>query len=352
MENKEALITGITGQDGSYLAELLLEKGYSVTGIYRRCSTPNFDRIKKIKNKINLIEGDITDSSFLINLFNEYSFDEVYNLCAQSHVGTSFKNPIYTTNTNYIGVLNLLECIKNTKWTKPRLYQASTSEMFGSNCTSTMDYEDMTLTNHIDFKKYLSLPVGWCRPYQNENTPFAPNSPYSIAKLAAHNAVRLYRESYGIYACAGILFNHESPRRGDEFVTKKIANYVKKCKMLKDTGWPWMNEKLKLGNLEAGRDWGYAKDYVEAMWLMLQQDKADDFVIATAETHTVKDFLNEAFGLIKEDWNKFVEIDEQFKRPCEVPYLCGSYAKAKEKFGWSPKTTFKELVKLMVESDG
>ncbi len=341
---KKALILGINGQDGSYLASFLLEKGYHVTGLYRRSSSPNFSRLHGFKEKIELVEGDVTDFSNMLGVCGLHQYDEIYNLAAQSHVATSFTNPIYTANVNYIGCLNILEILANIKPHRdaagnktPRFYQASTSEMYGSNFSESK-YQTCEGGFVFDYK------------YQNEHTPFAPNSPYAIAKLAAHNAVRVYREAYGLHASCGILFNHESPRRGEEFVTKKIIKFVKKLQNLKVTGWPWFEgEKLKLGNLSSQRDWGYAPDYVEGMWIILQQDNADDYVLATGETHTVQEFLEEAFGIIKEDWHKFVEIDESLKRPSEVPFLRGDATKAKEVLGWTPRVTFKELVRIMLD---
>jgi GDPmannose 4,6-dehydratase len=348
----KALITGINGQDGSYLAEFLLDKGYEVAGIYRRSSSPNLSRIEKIKNKVTLFEGDITDYSFIQNVWAAWQPHEIYNLAAQSHVQTSFVNPIYTANVNYVGVLNWLELLAFIAQFKqrpfqPKLYQASTSEMFGNSYTPIFTGNE------------------W-KNVQNESTKFNPQSPYSIAKLAAHHACRLYREAHGVQVSCGILFNHESPRRGDEFVTKKITNYVKQLKSQRekiidiaeaeydsdiindfDKNYP----KLKLGNLNAKRDWGYAPDYVEAMWLMLQQDNPDDYVISTGETHTVEEFLVEAFSLIGVlDIFSFIEIDQSLKRPAEVNYLCGDSTKAREKLGWKPKVSFKELVKIMVEN--
>jgi len=361
----KAFITGITGQDGSYLAELLLDKGYEVMGLYRRASSPNFSRIAHIKNEIKLVEGDITDYASCFSLLNNFRPNEVYNLAAQSHVKSSFDQPFYTTQVDYLGCLNLLEICKNLKldmmsWGEEiKFYQASTSEMYGSNYTNGwLDVKKNEPISPFPYMQHEKVPFPYTITevrteyhYQDEFTPFAPNSPYAIAKLAAHHAVRLYREAYGLHASCGILFNHESPRRGDEFVTKKITNYVRKAKHLKMTGWPWMDNKLKLGNVKAQRDWGYAPNYVEAMWLMLQQDDPDDYVIATRETHSVEDFLSEAFGYIGEDWTKFVEFDRQLERPSEVPFLRGSAQKAKEKLGWTPKTTFKELVRMMVDNE-
>ena len=358
----KVLITGVVGQDGSYLAEFLLKKGYDVTGLYRRSSTPNFSRLHGFKQKIELVEGDVTDFSSMLALCSKYKFDEIYNLAAQSHVATSFNNPIYTAQVNYIGCLNLLEIMRHLKaelmeWgVTQKFYQASTSEMYGSNYSnifiSQVDPATGCNKDGINWKDLKPDERYSEYRFQNEKTPFAPNSPYAIAKLAAHNAVRMYRESYGLHASCGILFNHESPRRGEEFVTRKIIKFVKKLQTLKVTGWPWFEgEKLKLGNLSAQRDWGYAPDYVEGMWMMLQQDNPDDYVLATGETHTVEEFLAEAFNIIKEDWHDFVGIDPTLKRPSEVPFLRGDAGKAKEKLGWTPKTTFKDLVRIMLDNE-
>lgn len=367
---KKALITGVTGQDGSYLAELLLSKDYEVIGLYRRTSSPNFSRIAHIKDRLTLVEGDVTDFSSLSYIVNKHKPNEIYNLAAQSHVHTSFSQPFYTTQVDYIGCLNLLEIVKNVtdEWWSGyiKLYQASTSEMFGDSFNYLCD--ERILYGHgqrtMDIFKALEVgdkEYGFC---QNESTPFRPNSPYAIAKLAAHNAVRLYRESYGTFTCSGILFNHESERRGDEFVTQKIAKYIhalaSHCVSLKtrtfkkDSIEDWFGRmgrgKLKLGNLDASRDWGHARDYVKGMWLMLQQDKPMDFVLATGETHTVREFLQEAFSCWDLNWEEFVEIDENLKRPCEVPYLKGDATAAKEILGWIPEISFKDLVRMMVYS--
>lgn len=321
-KTKKALITGITGQDGSYLAELLLSKGYEVHGIIRRSSSFNTGRIEHLyqdfhsKNaKIFLHYGDLADSSALSRLLEKIQPDEIYNLAAQSHVRVSFDIPEYTADVVGLGTIRILDAIKETK-IKTRFYQASTSELYG---------------------KVVETP-------QTEKTPFYPRSPYACAKLYSYWITVNYRESYDIYACNGILFNHESPRRGETFVTKKITHAI--ARILKKE-----QDKLYLGNLEAKRDWGYAKDYVEAMWLMLQQEKAEDYVIATGEMHSVREFLDEAFGLVGLDWNKYVEIDPKYYRPAEVDLLLGDSTKAREKLGWKPKTTFKELVKIMLEYD-
>ncbi len=320
---KKALITGITGQDGSYLAELLLEKGYEVYGIIRRASTFNTDRIDHIyqdphqKNaKLRLIYGDLNDASSIQGILQDVRPDEIYNLAAQSHVRVSFDIPEYTGDVTAIGALRILEAMRKVGLKDTRFYQASSSEMFG---------------------KVQAVP-------QTEDTPFYPRSPYAVAKLYAHWITKNYRESYDMFACSGILFNHESPRRGETFVTRKITRAVAHIKA-------GLQDKLYLGNLDAKRDWGYAKEYVEAMWLMLQQDKPDDYVIATNETHTIREFLDEAFGHVGLEWKKYVEIDPRYYRPAEVDLLIGNPAKAKKKLGWKPKTTFKELVKLMVDAD-
>ena len=321
-KTKKALITGITGQDGSYLAELLLEKGYEVHGIIRRSSSFNTGRIEHLYQdfhvndaRVFLHYGDLADSSALSRLLEKIQPDEIYNLAAQSHVRVSFDIPEYTADVVALGTIRILDAIKETE-IKTKFYQASTSELYG---------------------KVVETP-------QTEKTPFYPRSPYACAKLYSYWITINYRESYDMYACNGILFNHESPRRGETFVTKKITHAI--ARILKKE-----QDKLYLGNLDAKRDWGYAKDYVEAMWLMLQQDKAEDYVIATGETHSVREFLDEAFGLVGLDWKKYVEIDSRYYRPAEVDLLLGNPAKAKEKLGWKPKTTFKELVKIMLEYD-
>ncbi|WP_288680966.1 GDP-mannose 4,6-dehydratase [uncultured Brachyspira sp.] len=321
-KTKKALITGITGQDGSYLAELLLEKGYEVHGIIRRSSSFNTGRIEHLYQdfhvndaRVFLHYGDLADSSALSRLLEKIQPDEIYNLAAQSHVRVSFDIPEYTADVVALGTIRILDAIKETE-IKTKFYQASTSELYG---------------------KVVETP-------QTEKTPFYPRSPYACAKLYSYWITVNYRESYDMYACNGILFNHESPRRGETFVTKKITHAI--ARILKKE-----QDKLYLGNLDAKRDWGYAKDYVEAMWLMLQQDKAEDYVIATGETHSVREFLDEAFGLVGLDWKKYVEIDPRYYRPAEVDLLLGNPTKAKEKLGWKPKTTFKELVKIMLEYD-
>jgi GDPmannose 4,6-dehydratase len=320
--SKRALITGITGQDGSYLTELLLSKGYEVHGIIRRASTFNTSRLEHIyadphskKASLKLHYGDLSDASAQARLIGKIAPDEIYNLAAQSHVRVSFDSPEYTTDITATGVVRLLEAIRETG-IKTKFYQASSSEMFG-------------MVQHIP---------------QSEKTPFYPRSPYGCAKVYAHWITVNYRESYNLFACSGILFNHESPRRGETFVTRKITRAIAHIKA-------GLQEKLFLGNLDAKRDWGYAKEYVEAMWLMLQQDAPDDYVIATNETHSVREFLEVAFAHAGLDWQKYVEIDPNYFRPAEVDLLIGDYSKAKKKLGWQPKTTFAALAKLMVDAD-
>lgn len=320
MKKKKAFITGITGQDGSYLTELLLEKGYEVHGIVRRNSSIVRSRIEHLylehKDKnLFLHYGDLNDGTNISRLLYTIQPDEIYNLAAQSHVRISFDIPAYTADVTGVGVVRLLEAIRDSG-IKPRFYQASSSEMFG---------------------KVMETP-------QTEKTPFHPRSPYGCAKVFAHHMVVNYRESYGLFACSGILFNHESPRRGENFVTKKITQAVVEIKN-------GLRDRLVLGNLDAKRDWGYAKEYVEAMWMMLQQDEPDDYVIATGETHTVAEFAEEAFKIVGLNWKDYIAFDEKFLRPAEVDLLIGDYSKAFKKFGWKPKIKFKELVKLMVGSD-
>jgi len=312
---KRALITGVTGQDGSYLAEFLLEKGYIVSGMVRRSSTESFERINHIKDQIELIQGDLLDQHSLDEIIRKTKPDEIYNLAAQSFVATSWDQPILTGEFTALGVTRMLESIRHIN-PKIKFYQASSSEMFG---------------------KVQQIP-------QNEKTPFYPRSPYGVAKVYGHYITLNYRESYDIFAVSGILFNHESPRRGLEFVTRKITDGVAKIKL-------GLAKELTMGNLDAKRDWGFAGDYIKAMWLMLQQDKPDDFVIGTGEAHSVKEFIEEAFGYAKLDWKKYVKVDKKFFRPAEVNFLLADPAKAKKKLGWSPKISFKELVHMMVESD-
>jgi GDPmannose 4,6-dehydratase len=319
---KKALITGITGQDGSYLAELLLGKGYEVYGIIRRSSSFNTERLDHIYQdphvsdaRMKLIYGDLNDASSLNKVLRDVQPDEIYNLGAQSHVRVSFDVPEYTGEVTGLGTLRILEAIRETG-IRPRFYQASSSELYG-------------LVQEVP---------------QTEKTPFYPRSPYAVAKLYAYWSTVNYRESYGMFACNGILFNHESPRRGETFVTRKITRAAAAIKL-------GLQEKLYLGNLDAKRDWGFAGDYVEAMWLMLQQDEADDYVIATGETHSVREFLDESFGHLDLDWQKHVEIDPRYYRPAEVDLLIGDATKARKKLGWEPKVTFRELAKMMVEAD-
>jgi GDPmannose 4,6-dehydratase len=314
---KKALITGITGQDGSYLAELLLSKGYDVHGVIRRSSSFNTERIDNIySNKsLKLHYGDLSDSSSLCKLLDKINPDEIYNIGAQSHVKVSFNIPEYTGDVTGLGTIRLLDAIVQT-CPKAKFYQASSSEMFG---------------------KVQEIP-------QKETTPFYPRSPYGVAKVYSYWATVNYRESYDMFACNGILFNHESPRRGETFVTRKITRAVARIKL-------GLQDKLYLGNLDAKRDWGYAPDYVEAMWLMLQQDMPDDFVIATNETHSVREFCEKAFARANMDWSKYVEFDEKYLRPAEVDLLIGDYSKAKKSLGWEPKVKFNELVDIMVDAD-
>ncbi len=310
-----ALITGITGQDGSYLAEFLLEKGYDVYGVVRRASTESFDRINHIKDKISLVQADLLDQLSLINVIEDAKPDEIYNLAAQSFVPTSWDQPVLTGEFNALGVTKVLEAIRLVN-KNIRFYQASSSEMFG---------------------KVQETP-------QTEMTPLYPRSPYGVAKVYGHWITINYRESYNMHATSGILFNHESPRRGLEFVTRKITYGVARIKS-------GLADNLALGNLDAKRDWGYAGDYIKAMWLMLQQDKPEDFVIATGEAHSVKEFVVEAFSAVDLDWQKYVTQDPRFMRPAEVDVLVGDPLKANKVLGWQTEYDFKGLVKLMVESD-
>lgn len=312
---KTVLITGITGQDGSYLAELLLEKGYSVYGLVRRLSTPNRSRIEHILDKINLVEGDLADQSSLNNVMKEIRPEEIYNLASQSFVGASWNQPVLTGDITGMGAVRLLEAVRHF-CKDARVYQASSSEMFG---------------------KVVEMP-------QNEKTRFYPRSPYACAKVYAHLMCVNYRESYDMYITNGILFNHESPRRGLEFVTRKITDGIAQV-------YNGLSKELHLGNLDAKRDWGYAGDYVKAMWLMLQQDKPDDYVIATGEAHSVKEFVELAFNEVDLDWKDYVKVDPKFFRPTEVDYLIGDYSKARQKFGWEPTIKFNELVRMMVKAD-
>ena len=317
----KALITGITGQDGSYLAELLLSKGYEVHGLIRRASTFNTGRIDHLyqdphnpKTRLFLHYGDLTDGSQLTNLIYNIRPEEIYHLGAMSHVMVSFEMPEYTGDVTGLGTIRLLEGVRRSG-VRARFYQASSSEMYGAS-----------------------------PPSQSEVTPFAPRSPYAAAKVYSYWLVKNYREAYDLFASNGILFNHESPRRGETFVSRKITRAVARIKL-------GIQDKLYLGNLEAKRDWGYAPGYVEAMWRMLQQDESDDYVIATGTSHSVRDFLDESFGLLDLDWKQYVEIDKRYLRPTEVDDLVGDAKKAKQRLGWEPKVQFKELVKIMVESD-
>lgn len=314
MEKKIALISGCNGQDGSYLSEFLINKGYEVHGIVQRSAVFDRQNIDHIGN-LQLHYGDLTDYASLERILQEVKPDEIYNLGAMSHVGISWEIPVYTAQATGVGVLNFLEAVRMVR-PKAKFYQASTSEMFSGNEKEP----------------------------QNENTPLDPQSPYSVAKLFAHQMCKVYRKAYGMYICCGILFNHESERRGKNFVTRKITIGI--SDILKGK-----QDKIHLGNIDAKRDWGHAEDYVEAMWLMLQQDKPDDYVIATGEMHSIKDFLDEAFALVKKDWHDYVVIDEKYFRPAETEHLCGDATKALTKFCWKPKTSFKELVKRMVNND-
>ncbi|RMF04303.1 MAG: GDP-mannose 4,6-dehydratase [Chloroflexi bacterium] len=317
MTQKIALITGITGQDGSYLAEFLLEKGYKVVGMVRRSSTVNFDRIAHIQDEPNLeiVQGDLLDQLSLIDILREFQPAEVYNLAAQSFVPTSWKQPVLTGEFTALGVTRLLDAIRIVN-PETRFYQASSSEMFG---------------------KVMEVP-------QTENTPFYPRSPYGVAKVYGHWITINYRESYNLYACSGILFNHESPRRGLEFVTHKVTHAAARIKL-------GLQDEVRLGNLEARRDWGYAGDYVRAMWLMLQQDEPDDYVISTNQTHSVRELCEVAFSHLGLDYKDYVKIDQRFYRPAEVDLLIGDSTKGRTQLGWEPTVSFKELVEMMVDAD-
>lgn len=315
MAPKTALITGITGQDGSYLAELLLEKGYHVCGMVRRSSTENFQRIEHIRDRIHLYQADLLDQTSLARVLDQVRPDEVYNLAAMSFVPTSWKQPVLTAEFTAVGVTRLLDALRHI-CPQARFYQASSSEMFG---------------------KVIETP-------QKETTPFYPRSPYGVAKVYGHYITVNYRESYGIFGCSGILFNHESPRRGLEFVTRKISHGVARIKL-------GLSNELRLGNLQAKRDWGFAGDYVRAMWLMLQQDTPDDYVVGTGETHSVEEFVQIAFDHVGLDWKRYVIIDPAFYRPAEVDLLLGDPTKAKRELKWEPQVSFPQLVKSMVDSD-
>jgi GDPmannose 4,6-dehydratase len=312
---RTALITGVTGQDGSHLADFLLEQGYQVVGMVRRTSTVNFDRIRHIQDKITLIQGDLLDQSSLVDVLRESRPHEVYNLAAQSFVPTSWKQPVLTGEFTALGVTRILEAVRMIDPTI-RFYQASSSEMFG---------------------KAQQVP-------QNEKTPFYPRSPYGVAKVYGHWITVNYRESYNLFACSGILFNHEGPRRGLEFVTHKVTHGAARIKL-------GLADELRLGNLESKRDWGYAPDYVRAMWLMLQQPEPDDYVIATGQTHSVREFCEIAFGYLGLDYRDFVVQDERFFRPAEVDLLVGDAGKARQKLGWQPTVSFEDMIRLMVDYD-
>jgi GDPmannose 4,6-dehydratase len=311
----KALITGITGQDGSYLAEFLLAQGYEVIGMVRRTSTINFDRIRTFQDRVAIVQGDLLDQVSLINLLQEHRPDEVYNLAAQSFVPTSFQQPVLTGEFTALGVTRMLDAIRIVD-PRIRFYQASSSEMFG---------------------KVQEVP-------QRETTPFHPRSPYGVAKVYGHWITINYRESYDLFACSGILFNHESPRRGLEFVTHKITHAVARIKL-------GLADELRLGNLDARRDWGYAPDYVRAMWLMLQHEHPDDYVVATGETHSVREFCQQAFDYVGLDWEKYVVVDPKFYRPAEVDLLVGDPSKAGRELHWEPSITFGDLVRIMVDAD-
>lgn len=372
IEGMVAVVSGVTGQTGSYLAEILLDKGYFVIGFSRRVSVDTSERIKHLLGNPNFLfeEGDICDPFYITQLLSRYPVAEFYNLAAQSHVGTSFKQPVVTSDINYGGVLNILNCIESGS-PDTKFYQASTSELFGSNYDVASVAGSSEVSESVNYTEGSDILL----KYQDENTALKPQSPYAIAKLAGHHTVRLYRESYDIFACAGILFNHESPRRGEKFVTRKITKWIGEfvrwqeeqrgvfCQgqiggrdeenmIYADVLNPFGFPKLRLGNLDAYRDWGHAKDYAMAMWMMLQHDKADDYVVSTEETHSIREFLNEAFGHVGIwDWSDYVVIDPEFFRPAEVDYLCGKSTKARTVLGWKPEYSFKSLVKEMVEAE-
>ena len=385
----KAIIFGITGQDGSYLAELLLSKGYEVTGITRRVSVNTLSRIEHLLPQINIIEGDVTDGFNVSKIIESVKPDEVYNLAAQSHVGTSFKQPNLTTDITYGGVLNILEAIRySPRKNDIRFYQASSSEMFGKNYNVSQHATLQSIEKEVVVDDPTAKGVYEYKKYQDEDTAFMPQSPYAIAKLAAHHLVRNYRDSYGIHGSSGILFNHESERRGEHFVTRKITKWIGDfvkwrhptnelgqilSDELSDARMEFLDNiehiddenriynslmdkegfpKLRLGNLDAKRDWGHAEDYVNAMWLMLQQETPDDYVIATGETYTVRQFLDVAFARIGiENWDNYVVIDPEFYRPAEVDYLLGIPTKAEEKLGWERKISFTDLANRMVDHD-
>jgi GDPmannose 4,6-dehydratase len=315
MVNKRALITGITGQDGSYLAEFLLSKDYEVFGLVRRTSTVNFERIKHIQDNIELISGDLLDQNSLINAIKESNPDEIYNLAAQSFVPTSWKQPVFTGEATALGVARVLEAIRTVN-PKIKFFQPSSGEMFG---------------------RAKEFP-------QTEKTPFHPRSPYGVAKLYGHWITVNYRESYNMFCCSGILFNHESPRRGLEFVTRKVTNAAARIKL-------GLAKELRLGNLDAKRDWGFSGDYVKAMWLMLQQEKPDDYLISTGVNHSVRDLVKLAFDYVNLNWKDYVVIDPKFFRPAEIEFILGNSTKALKKLGWAPETSFEELIKMMIDAD-
>ncbi|MBC8253881.1 MAG: GDP-mannose 4,6-dehydratase [Ardenticatenia bacterium] len=315
MTSKKALITGVTGQDGSYLAEFLLSQGYDVLGMVRRTSTVNFDRIRHIQDKITLVPGDLLDQMSMLDILREHRPEEIYNLAAQSFVPISWKQPVLTGEFTALGVTRVLDAMRIID-PEARFYQASSSEMFG---------------------QVREVP-------QTESTPFYPRSPYGVAKVYAHWITVNYRESYNLFACSGILFNHESPRRGLEFVTHKVTHGAARIKL-------GLDDELRLGNVDARRDWGYAGDYVQAMWLMLQQDQPDDYVIATGQTHSVQRLCEVAFGYLGLDWRKYVVSDPKFIRPAEVDLLVGDASKARARLGWEPSITFEDLIQMMVDAD-
>src|SRR6516225_5643506 len=315
MATRTALITGVTGQDGSYLAELLLEKGYRVCGMVRRASTDHFQRLEHLRDRVQLLQGDLLDQTSIASVLDHVRPDEVYNLAAMSFVPTSWHKPVLTAEFTAVGVTRVLDALRQS-CPKARFYQASSSEMYG---------------------KVRETP-------QSETTPFHPRSPYGVAKVYGHHITVNYRESYGLYACSGILFNHESPRRGLEFVTRKITHGVARIKL-------GLATELRLGNLQAKRDWGFAGDYVRAMWLMLQQEQPDDYVVGTGQTHSVEEFVQIAFERVHLDWRRHVVIDPQFYRPAEVDVLLACPTKARRQLGWQPEVSFEQLVALMVDAD-
>ena len=379
---KHAIIFGANGQDGSHLSDLLLDKGYGVIAVCRRSSVNNSERLKHLtggNKNFEIVQGDVTDAHSITNIFKGVPYvDEVYNLAAQSHVGTSFSQPGLTWDVTGKGCLNILQSMVDLG-IESRFYQASSSEMFGKSYETQVCFKqgDMTVKGHIYTEDYINDHEARIYKYQDENTKFLPQSPYAIAKCAAHYMTRLFREAYGVHASAGILFNHEGPRRGENFVTRKITKwigeYIRWRQRYSQYSLLYYNDhivinktfgltanenakvrfpKLRLGNLDASRDWGYAGDYVKAMWMMLQQEKPDDYVICTGETHTIREFLDVAFKHVGiDDWSNHVVIDPEFYRPAEVDYLRGYNSKAVEELGWKPKVSFKELVTMMVDHD-